>query len=689
VRGVTIVAGGLTVGAASETSYTARSLDSENIVSGSTAATIDASVITAGAGGLTVTATDASRFIAIALPFQPRLDPGVAYPTIQVARVSIINIVAKSTTATISNSTVNSAGDVTVSASNETSLLAYSSSAPTGQDTTTDPAEAKNAVAGILAANVVNGDVSATVSTSNVTVTADADLVVAASDDSFIDATIYMSVDGNGAVGLGMASSNGVSALEALNVIGFNVGATAAGLAKASLDVLLGTQFWTAETPVKVNASIVDSVVLVAGAVAVTADSRGVANTTVSNASRNVGEGGILASTAKSIAAVLSSNQISRSAMATIDGGTVDAVGSIDVRAWDDSTVNSNTKISTAALASSDGGLHALEDYFAEGQQTDSDRTLTDGLTNVVPYGTTVTLNYDKKTDGYTGSIDVATGDIVYVARLGSAGALYKYVGTGPDANRTINFEQGDAAADLSDDSYWIEIPGVEGNTYTYLGADNPALDLTDPSMVDFTDPDLWKPELDYSVLSGGLNLRGTGAMSIGAAIVFNDVRGGAKALVTDTVVHAADVTVKADSTGTIMAVADVLSVVEAGSPFAQDDLVGKALGKVGGFLLKAGEPGGQSAIVATNLIQGETSAKIVDATIGTIADKVGDVVVNAENRSLISSENSTVSSVTGVSAGAFQIANNTIGWERGNFLFNTVETLLGDVVADVAGQVG
>ena len=240
---------------------------------------------------------------------------------------------------------------------------------------------------------------------------------MAAHFHSFIDATIYMSVEGNGAVSLGLASSNGVNALEALNVIGFDIGSTAGDLAKASLDVLLGTQFWTNETPVEVSASIVDTVVVAAGAVVVTANSRGVANTTVSNALRNRGEGGILSSSAKSIAAVLSSNQISRSAVATIDGGaaskTVGAQGGVEVRAWDDSTVNSNTKISTAAISSSDGGLHALEDYFAEGQQLDSDRTLTDGLGTAVPYGTTVTLNYDTKTDGYTGSIDVATGDMV------------------------------------------------------------------------------------------------------------------------------------------------------------------------------------------------------------------------------------------------------------------------------------
>ena len=132
------------------------------------------------------------------------------------------------------------------------------------------------------------------------------------------------------------------------------------------------------------------------------------------------------------------------------------------------------------------------------------------------------------------------------------------------------------------------------------------------------------------------------------------------------------------------------------GSPFNQDKLIEKVAPKgAKGFLFKKFLSGGgttkaQSAVVATNLIQGQTSAKIEDAKLGTDANKIGDVTVLAENSSHIVSENSTVATAAnGNKASAFQISNNTIGWERGNLLFNTVETLLGDVVHNIAEPAG
>ncbi|MGB3645615.1 MAG: LEPR-XLL domain-containing protein, partial [Mesorhizobium sp.] len=692
VRGVTVKAGGLMVSAGSDTTYSATSLDSENRVTGETSATVAESVIDAGAGGVSVLAGDYSTFIAIANPFQPRLDASEPAPSAQVARVSVINMVNKTTSASISQSDVDSEGTVTVSATNQTNLLAYSSTAPVGVDADTDtdgnPVVVKNAVAGVLAVNVVNGSTTAAIESSTVTTTGAADVAVTATDDSFVDATIYVNIDGRGPVGLGMASSNAVTGLEALNVIGFDIGTTAADLARATLDTILGTTFWTHEQPVKVSAAISDSVVAAAGALMVMAVSKGVVNSTVSNVARNVAEGGVVSSSAKSIGGVLASNQVSRLASATINGGTTSkaagAGGDLVVSARDDTTINSNTKIATGAITSSDGGLHALSEWFDDGQKPDTDRLLTDGRVVSVAYGTTVGLDYDVRTDGYTGAIDVKTGDIVYVSALGSSGHLYKY--NGPDAH--IDFDHGATAVDFSTDD-WVALSGIPGQTYTYLGADNLHLDLTDPGQVDFTDVDLWKAEPSLSILTDGTNIRATGGTAIGAAIVFNDVRGGATALIDKAMINAASVSVTADSTGSILADADVFSEAQGGGPFNQDSLVQKALGSVKGFLFKAGGTNAQAAMVATNLIQGETSAKIVNSKLGTSLDKVGDVTVWAENRSLIDAHLSTVAMAEGNSAGAFQIANNTIGWERGNFLFNTVETLLGDVVADVAGAVG
>ncbi|MEP6563584.1 MAG: LEPR-XLL domain-containing protein, partial [Mesorhizobium sp.] len=252
VRGVTVNAGGLATSAVSATTYRSTGLDSENRVTGETSAGIDESVVNAGVGGVSVLAGDYSTFIAIATPFQPRVNPDDTAPSTQVARVSVINMVAKTTAASISQSDVNSDGTVTVAAINQTNLLAYSSSSPLGADADA-PVVAKNAVAGVLAVNVVNGSTTATIDLSDVQTTGSADVVVSATDNSFVDATIYVDIDGRGPVSLGMGSSKAVTGLEALNVIGFSVGSTAADIARATLDVLLGTQFWTNEQPVKVS----------------------------------------------------------------------------------------------------------------------------------------------------------------------------------------------------------------------------------------------------------------------------------------------------------------------------------------------------------------------------------------------------------------------------------------------------
>src|SRR5690606_31222423 len=98
-----------------------------------------------------------------------------------------------------------------------------------------------------------------------------------------------------------------------------------------------------------------------------------------------------------------------------------------------------------------------------------------------------------------------------------------------------------------------------------------------------------------------------------------------------------------------------------------------------------------QSAVVATNLIQagrsadgtfGGTRAEILGSSIET----AGPVTVAADNASVIDATNSTASLTQGGSSAiSLQIASNTIGYERGNLLFGTLETLIGDVVSDGA----
>ena len=467
-----------------------------------------------------------------------------------------------------------------------------------------------------------------------------------------------------------------MTGLEALNIVGF----TATDLKRASLDILLGTTFWTASTEVSIKAEITNSLVTAAGAVLVAATSKGVASATVSNVSR-AQTVGMYSIQAKTMSAIIASNQMNRAARAVIQGGAtyndVTAGGAVEVEASDDSTIHSNVKMASAAIAASDGGLHnasRLIDLGINGDYGVTQGTLAGGLA----YGKKVDLDWDTVTNGFKGKITVNTGDIVLRSSQGGAGQLFKYLGDGPV---TIDFESGDPLrlfTTTGADPDWQAISGKPGTAYTFMGqSTGPNYDL---AAADYANPDLWKADLDFSVITDTHNLRAAGASAMGAVIVLNDLRGGATALIDAADVDAGSISVIAESTGTIEAFADVTNDVKGGAPNNQDALLEKALGKAS-FFFKAGGSNATSAVVATNLIQGATSAKITGGTIDGIkaGANSGNVTVRATNSSTITAETATVAMSTGTGkAAAFQIAHNTIGYERTNVLFNTVENLVG-----------
>ncbi len=346
---------------------------------GKTSATLDESVVRAGAGGVSISATDTSTVFAYATPFQPALDLNGADPdpTVKkhIARVSVINQIQKDTLAALTASSVNAAGDVTVTAFNGTTATVFVHSVPLEEDgdiDPTDPTAAKKVMGGFLAANIVNGSTTARVQGSTVTTTAGGDIKVEATDDSFLDATIFMNVEGKGITGNKLlkqlkGGSKSTGLMETMNIIGFTIGGgptvngNTLAFQKATLDALLGTEFFQDETPVAVSASIVDSAVLAAGALSVNALSKGVVNSTVSSSSKQSSDVGILKTTAKVTGAAVANNQVSRSATATIDGvsdKSVAATGALTVEATDDTRINANVKLTGSAIASTDGGLH-------------------------------------------------------------------------------------------------------------------------------------------------------------------------------------------------------------------------------------------------------------------------------------------------------------------------------------------
>ena len=167
----------------------------------------------------------------------------------------------------------------------------------------------------------------------------------------------------------------------------------------------------------------------------------------------------------------------------------------------------------------------------------------------------------------------------------------------------------------------------------------------------------------------------------VSGLVSLNEVKGGASATVNDATVTATsgDVSVSATEDAALNAVVDSVTKSEGGSKFGS-----------GTSLAAAG-------VIATNLVNSSTNAVISYSSVTTedTAIDSGNVSVEAENTSAITANinNSVESAETSVGV---TLAYNTVGYDSQNFLFNTVDALLGtdigssqpvDVQASIQGS--
>ena len=297
LRGVTIDAGGLNASATAATDYLGTSHYVTNTVYGETSALIDYANVTAGADGLTLASQDNSTLTGIAQSFDINTAhvTGLDTFTITVTATSAVNTLDKDVAAKITNSTVNSAGAVTVQALDNETIVAMADTEAV-VITTTPLDKGYFEFGGTFAGNAILGQVAASIPSSSVTTTtADSsgstagDVQVLAGNTSIIDAEAQA-----GSTATGGSIAAGVAGAIAINTIGWTgttsfssiaLSHTVAALSVA-VDALLGTCFWTNETPSDVTASITGSSLDVAGALAVMAVAQGIINSTVSNVSR-------------------------------------------------------------------------------------------------------------------------------------------------------------------------------------------------------------------------------------------------------------------------------------------------------------------------------------------------------------------------------------------------------------------
>ncbi|QOV24150.1 beta strand repeat-containing protein [Anabaenopsis elenkinii] len=223
------------------------------------------------------------------------------------------------------------------------------------------------------------------------------------------------------------------------------------------------------------------------------------------------------------------------------------------------------------------------------------------------------------------------------------------------EGQRTVKF--GDRVR-LTDD-YDSEL-GKPGSVYEYMGT-TATLDLSNEN---YSDKGYWKQVPETQLVPQGLNLAYGGdsdAVGVGGLVVLNDVKSNVVAYINRGEVTAGEITLKSLETSEISATADITATASGGT----------VMGK--GNVLAA------SGVIATNLILSDSQAYISESNVNT-----GNLTLDAQNTSHINAQtlNTISSGDTGVGV---TMAFNTIGWKSQKFfMFQAIDTLLGDpVIAD------
>ncbi len=453
-------------------------------------------------------------------------------PLVTIAAALAWNLLNRTTSATVTDSTIAVTGDVLVSATDGAVLTSTTQAAAIAERDLAVVSSDAVALAALFAANVVRGAVTAAVMGGSVS---GADVTIQAlAEQAVIDATSQVSAAaGPGTASLSVLPAASLGVAMALNFIGWAVDQTALAVFLATIDLLLGTDFG-AEEVWDVSASAVDSTLNAtatgasAGNLTVKARSAELVNATLSNVS-SAKTAGVAYTFSGAAGAVLATSKVSSRAAAVIESTTptrvvVQAAGAVAVIADDSAGSYSNVKLTASSITTNDGGMHSYgqvadllipSDYWT----TDGSATLKFGdrvriaelgygqpdftaattgtqLQNVTALDNPVTLDNEATVvtlaDGYgapryttsSGVRLVAAGDVVTVdagyERGGNWETSYRYLGAG--ARLDLGIE------DYADPTRWALVGGDAGSTYRYIGG-NATLDL---NAQDYSDATRW-----------------------------------------------------------------------------------------------------------------------------------------------------------------------------------------------------
>ena len=197
---------------------------------------------------------------------------------------------------------------------------------------------------------------------------------------------------------------------------------------------------------------------------------------------------------------------------------------------------------------------------------------------------------------------------------------------------------------------------GNGGSVYQFMGTDADGVGL-DLSVQDYSDAGFWKEVLETQLFPEGVNQDNSDSNAIGGLIVYNDLRTDTEARIVNTNLVAGDVDIDAIENAIIKATTESSVTSSGGSAFTGQ-----------------GDSLALNGLIATNALQSEATAFILDSTVLTT---IGDVDINAENTSILDAK--TLSSTsTGAQGVGVTLAFNSVGYKTQNILFNTLDTLIG-----------
>ncbi|MCZ7598728.1 MAG: hypothetical protein M5U09_14690 [Gammaproteobacteria bacterium] len=408
-----------------------------------------------------------------------------------------------------------------------------------------------------------------------------------------------------------------------------------------------------------------------------------------------------------SVGVILASNKVNSSAVAYIENGgivndpdnpDIDVGGNVTVKAMDTAVIVADTSLKAESTVTNDFGLSAVADLADS--FIDAYKFTTESGEQLVKSGNKVYIG-STYSNGTTGEIH--------------RGSVFRYDGADNDgAGITLDLSNIDFVA--SDD--WAELnpvdflssdgvqdvtagiealdflpPGLDsgslptptvvrvadghgaggevGASYRFIGAGRgETVEDLDLSAEDYGDTERWvrvsgliDTILDSAIVDAlNLNFSDSNSSAVGVLIVMNDVRSDVDAYIDSTAAEVdGDVHVEAVETATITA--NDKSVVTSD----------------GGSITGKGSSLAINGVIATNVVLSAADARITNSDLTAVG---GDVDLDASNTSAIDAVVESSTKSNGKSIGV-TLAFNSIGWQSQNFLFNTIDALIGTNIGD------